>query len=146
MDVISGNVPKGPKAKQHPNFKKRMREFAFVQIELDKFAKETGHYKEDPEKGASLAWDITVLHGKAQGVDTAADFWAVHNFLPIKEYPANWDAHGKQAGPIRNKQMLDKENPDIIIAFPGGKGTENMVTQARKRGFTVRRIKYEPKV
>jgi hypothetical protein len=32
--------------------------------------------------------------------------------------------------------MLE-ENPDLVVAFPGGSGTRNMVEIARKAGVTV---------
>jgi len=89
--------------------------------------------------------NITIIEGGAKGADTCAKEWAEMNILPYKEYPANWNLHGKSAGYLRNKQMLDEENPNLIIAFPGGKGTENMVTQAKQRGIEVRRIDYNAK-
>ena len=52
-------------------------------------------------------------------------------------YPANWKKHGRAAGPIRNKQMLEEAKPDLVIAFPGGAGTANMVKQAREAGVKV---------
>ncbi len=33
--------------------------------------------------------------------------------------------------------MLDEGKPDIVLAFPGGKGTANMVRQAKKAEITV---------
>ena len=55
-------------------------------------------------------------------------------------YPADWDTHGRGAGPIRNKQMLEEGKPDLVIAFPGGKGTANMIGQAKEAGIPVREI------
>lgn len=81
-----------------------------------------------------------LIHGGAKGADMWADYWAVHNWVPILEFKANWDLHGKSAGPIRNKQMLDEGKPDLVIAFPGGRGTANMIQQARKAGVKVREI------
>lgn len=39
------------------------------------------------------------------------------------------------AGPIRNQQMLDDGKPDLVVAFPGGKGTADMVRRARVAGI-----------
>ena len=50
------------------------------------------------------------------------------------EMPADWTKHGKAAGPIRNQKMLD-ECPDLVVAFPGGKGTADMVRRAMKAGI-----------
>jgi len=71
-----------------------------------------------------------VIHGAAKGADTLADNWAKENGLPIEAYPANWDKYGKRAGYIRNVQMLNEGKPDMVIAFPGGKGTEMMINLA----------------
>ena len=80
--------------------------------------------------------NITVIHGGAKGADSLVDQWAVVNWVPIEEYKADWDTHGRAAGPIRNQQMLDT-GIDYVIAFPGGKGTEHMKNIARKAGVTV---------
>jgi len=52
-------------------------------------------------------------------------------------FPADWSRHGKSAGPIRNRQMLIEGRPDIVVAFPGGKGTANMIKQAVEAGVKV---------
>lgn len=66
-----------------------------------------------------------------------AGAWAENNKVPQLCYLADWKTHGLNAGPIRNKQMLDEGKPDLVLAFPGGRGTANMVTQARKAGVRV---------
>ena len=57
--------------------------------------------------------------------------------IPVKTFEADWDRHGKAAGPIRNKQMLDEGKPDLVVAFEGGKGTANMIAQAEAAGVRV---------
>jgi hypothetical protein len=37
----------------------------------------------------------------------------------------------------RNQQMLDEGRPDLVVAFPGGAGTANMVKLARAIGCEV---------
>lgn len=56
-------------------------------------------------------------------------------------YPADWEKHGPAAGPIRNQYMLDN-NPgiELVIAFPGGKGTADMVRRAKAKGIPVETI------
>lgn len=39
--------------------------------------------------------------------------------------------------PLRNKQMLDEGKPTAVLAFAGGAGTLNMVTQAKAAGLLV---------
>ena len=82
----------------------------------------------------------TLIHGGARGADLLADAWAVANWVDIDMYPADWKAYGKAAGAIRNQQMLDRGSPDLVVAFPGGRGTADMVRRARKAGVPVREI------
>jgi hypothetical protein len=42
-----------------------------------------------------------------------------------------------KAGPIRKQQMLDEGKPDLVVAFPGGRGTAHMVRIARAAGIEV---------
>jgi hypothetical protein len=75
---------------------------------------------------------VTVLiHGAARGADSMAASWAAARQISAESYPADWHRHGKAAGPIRNKQMLDEGKPDLVVAFAGGRGTANMIRQAR---------------
>lgn len=78
-----------------------------------------------------------LMHGGANGVDRFAREWAAKK-PTIKRYVchAQWDKHGRKAGPIRNKHMLNWK-PDLVIAFPGGAGTADMVKQARSAGVIV---------
>ena len=73
-----------------------------------------------------------IISGAAKGADTLAAQWAKDNNIKLQEYPADWNAHGKSAGPIRNKQMIDEGCPDLVVAFPGGSGTANMIKQSKK--------------
>ena len=77
-----------------------------------------------------------IVHGGASGADDLAQAWAEENCISTKIYPADWDKHGRAAGPIRNKAMLE-ENPDakMLVVFPGGKGTANMLRLAKEAGL-----------
>jgi len=81
--------------------------------------------------------DCIVIQGGAKGVDFLARGWALSMNFECIEYPADWKTYGKAAGSIRNQQMLDEGKPDLVVAFPGGKGTKDMVTRARKAGIEV---------
>ena len=82
--------------------------------------------------------DILIIHGHCKtGVDRLADNWAIINWVPTQRCPADWERYGKSAGPIRNQRMLDCANPDIVVAFPGGRGTADMVGRAWKAGIRV---------
>jgi hypothetical protein len=77
------------------------------------------------------------ISGGAPGADTLARRWAKSYGAPLTEYRANWHAHGRAAGPIRNQKMLDEGKPDLVIAFPGGPGTADMVRRAKTVGVRV---------
>ncbi|MGX9443924.1 DUF2493 domain-containing protein [Nitrobacteraceae bacterium UC4446_H13] len=81
-----------------------------------------------------------VIHGAARGADTLASEWASNRSIPALPFPADWDNHGRSAGHIRNAQMLREGKPDVVIAFPGGRGTDNMIDQATRAGVPVLRI------
>jgi YspA, cpYpsA-related SLOG family len=71
-----------------------------------------------------------LAHGAARGVDALAHDWAWHRGVAVTAYPADWEKHGRAAGVLRNQQMLDEFHPDLVIAFPGGRGTADMVRRA----------------
>lgn len=96
-----------------------------------------GLWSEPDEYGNRLPGPITIIHGGAKGADSWADDWAVVNWTGLWEFKADWDKHGKAAGFIRNKQMLEEGKPDLVVAFPGGKGTAMMVDLAKKAGVEV---------
>lgn len=73
-----------------------------------------------------------IIHGGAKGADTLASHWALKNNIKEEVYFADWKLHGKSAGPLRNKEMLDKSNPDFAVVFPGGKGTKNMLSLVQR--------------
>lgn len=77
-----------------------------------------------------------VITGGARGADTLAHTWATRRQIPTKVMPADWDTYGRQAGPIRNSEML-WENPDLVIAFKGGAGTEHMIKISRQANVPV---------
>lgn len=52
-------------------------------------------------------------------------------------YRADWDAHGRAAGPLRNSAMLREGKPDVCYAFPGGRGTADAVRCAVAAGVRV---------
>jgi hypothetical protein len=93
----------------------------------------------DNELGEGDKWlpDWLIISGAATGADSLAIEYAVVNWCQLEEYPADWDKYGKRAGYIRNKQMLEEGKPDLVIAFPGGKGTANMIKLAKEAGVEV---------
>lgn len=82
-------------------------------------------------------WKLeTIITGGAKGADALAHEWALRRKLMTEVYHADWDTYRKPAGIIRNKLMLAQE-PNVVIAFNGGTGTENMIAISRKAGVPV---------
>lgn len=81
--------------------------------------------------------DPILIQGGAKGADFLARVWAVKHGFSYEEYPANWKEYGPAAGIRRNQQMLDEGKPDLVVAFPGGNGTADMVRRAKKAGVEV---------
>jgi hypothetical protein len=86
--------------------------------------------------------DCEVVSGGAKGADYLGERFAKENEIQIKKFPANWNLHGKSAGPIRNKQMA--EYADALICFWDGesRGTKNMIDEATLRGLEIHIFNY----
>lgn len=78
-----------------------------------------------------------VGNGHAAGADSLAHLWCRSRGVKECRYRANWLRYGKRAGPIRNAGMLSLFQPDLIVAFPGGEGTANMVSLGNDKGVPV---------
>lgn len=74
---------------------------------------------------------VHVIHGGARGADALAALWARDNFCSTTAFFADWGAQGKAAGAIRNQRMLDEGRPELVVAFPGGRGTADMVRRTK---------------
>mgnify|MGYP001596691982 FL=1 len=81
-----------------------------------------------------------IIEGDAPGADRIAGAWAKRRRIDLRLFPADWKQHGRAAAPIRNQKMLDEGKPDFVIAFPGGKGTADMVHRAKKAGIPIASI------
>ncbi len=92
------------------------------------------------EVGISL-----VIHGAcpvgAGGADFLAEDWAKHREIPFLGIPARFKAKGPAAGPARNGDMLRRAKVQLVLAFPGGRGTADMVKKARAANIEVREFK-----
>lgn len=110
--------------------KKRIEEYKYIHDVLRSYVMAFSQHRTEDGK-PWLPKDITIIEGGARGADSAAADFALINCCPIEEYQADWKRHGTSAGPIRNRRMLEEGKPDLVIAFPGGKGTANMIAQAR---------------
>lgn len=83
-------------------------------------------------------WDITeVVSGKAPGVDTLGELWAKNNGIPVKPFPANWEAYYTQAGPIRNRQMAEYADALILVWDGNSSGSRDMLKKAKTQKLKI---------
>ena len=86
-----------------------------------------------------------LLHGGARGADAAIGRAAQQLGWSALVMPAQWQLHGRAAGPIRNRELLEQavtraeahSSPGyqasvLVVAFPGGAGTASLVQQAKR--------------
>lgn len=87
-----------------------------------------------------------LIHGAATGADTLAENWARSREIDYSGNPARWKTEGNRlAGPIRNGRMLGRalllaqrlHDDLMLVAFPGGTGTEGCVREAHRLGIRV---------
>jgi len=84
----------------------------------------------------------TIIHGGAKGADSLGGLWGEANKFEVEVYPADWNTHGKAAGPVRNIRMLKEGKPDFVVAFlaPNSRGTKHMISIAQEAGVPVKVI------
>lgn len=83
---------------------------------------------------------VRVIQGGASGADRLAAQWAIQNNIACETCPADWRTHGRAAGPIRNANMLTNHPGATVVAFPGGRGTADMVRRAEIAGARIVRV------
>lgn len=75
-------------------------------------------------------YEVTeVVCGMATGIDRLGEQWAIANGIPVKEMPADWNRHGRSAGPIRNRAMADYADAAVVIWDGKSRGSRNMINE-----------------
>ncbi len=74
-----------------------------------------------------------LLIGNCRGVDAIVAEWAERTGIPVSYYNSDWLAYGADADDVRNQTLL-AECPDIIVLFPGGKRTHDLLNKAIEAG------------
>lgn len=99
--------------------------------------KETGFYLSELKEPFP-----EIVSGGASGADLFAVWYAKERGLPITIFRADWEQHGKAAGPIRNEKMA--KYADACICFWDGKskGTLSMIDLALKYKLKLKVVKY----
>ena len=74
---------------------------------------------------------VVIISGDCRGADKLGERYALENGFRIERHPADWDRHGRAAGPIRNREMA--KVADYVICFWDGKsrGTKTMIDYAK---------------
>ena len=80
-----------------------------------------------------------IIEGGARGADRLAGTWAIQNQTGLEQYPADWNKYGRRAGYVRNVQMAEEGKPHMIVAFPGGRGTQMMKDIGNRKHIPVYR-------
>jgi len=90
-----------------------------------------------------------LVHGNQRGADKLSEFICRSlGITDIQRYDANWDLYGKAAGPIRNREMIDKEltrgDCIIVIGFPleNSVGTYDCMNYAAENKLEIRCIEF----
>jgi hypothetical protein len=84
-----------------------------------------------------------IIEGGAPGADRLAYRFGAEKMIVVEHYPADWRNDGRAAGPIRNQRMIDEGKPDLVVAFPGGRGTADMMRRSRAAGVEVIEVEAE---
>lgn len=73
----------------------------------------------------------TIVSGRARGADTLGEEWANCMGIHLKLFPADWNTHGRKAGPLRNIEMGNYA--DVLLALWDGesRGTQHMIAYMR---------------
>ena len=78
-----------------------------------------------------LPVEVVIVSGGAIGVDLTAQRTAQKRGMEVQIFKPDWAHHGRSAGPIRNREIV--ENCDALVAFWDGAspGTHNSIKLAQ---------------
>jgi hypothetical protein len=87
---------------------------------------------------------VTIVHGGAYGADRIAHDTAKVLGYQTEVHPADWNTHGKAAGPIRNKEMVEA-GADICLAFirDNSRGATHCADLAEAAGIPTQRYEWK---
>ncbi len=110
---------------------------------LCKRIEHAGHTIEEVVTGGSKTWSKDKR--KYVGADYLGEKWAKAHGKVVKIFPADWNKHGKSAGPLRNKDMavyVGKNGYGITFWDGSSRGTKSMIDAATYIGMTVEVIRF----
>lgn len=87
-------------------------------------------------------YNTTIVSGGAKGADTLAENFAEEYICNKLIFKPDWELYGKQAGFLRNVQIID--NADIVFAFWDGKskGTQHSINLAKSKNKELYIVRY----
>lgn len=71
---------------------------------------------EQPPPGVDALARVRLVHGNARGADRMCSHVWRRWYLPVEAHPADWGRYGRNAGHIRNAQMV-RAGADLCLAF-----------------------------
>lgn len=83
--------------------------------------------------------DIEFVLGDATGLDALVRYYCRSNKLPHRVFYAEWKRFGRMAGIYRNADMAHS-GLSLLLHFPGGRGTADMVKRCLDLNIEVRDI------
>lgn len=90
--------------------------------------------------GLMALHSVIIQGGCPTGADLLARKVAEEFGIRVETFPADWQQHGRAAGPIRNQAMADA-GADLCLAFPSrgrSAGTWDMIWRAVAAGIETR--------
>lgn len=80
-----------------------------------------------------------IVSGGARGVDASArrlsELFSGRLGVDYTEFAADWDEHGKKAGPIRNQEMVDYGDAVVAVWDGQSSGTKDTIRKAVNAGL-----------
>lgn len=84
-----------------------------------------------------------IIHGCDPGAAVLAVRWALSAGVLTTGFDADFQSHGQAAERLRNARMLVESKPDLVIAFPGGEGTADLISRAEAADLPVQQISHK---
>jgi hypothetical protein len=84
--------------------------------------------------------EIEIVSGTCRGTDQMGERLAHEKGWAVKQFPADWQAHGKMGGPIRNKEMAVYADALVVFLSEKSRGSRNMLQLAKEFKLQIRVI------
>lgn len=83
------------------------------------------------------------ISGGARGVDTLIKIYCNRNNKELEEILPDWDKYGKKAGFVRNKEIIDKSDFNLIFWDGKSKGSKFNIDYCEKNNKKFKVIRYD---